>query len=715
MAGNGWRKLIHRLEGREDSEHGQAIVRLAIVLLILAYLWWLAQRLPSVAPMFAVMLAESLVGLGLVAWLLVKPGVSHVRRWIGMLADFSTLAILMLLNPKPLAPLYVLILWVVVGNGLRYGPRYLYSAAGLGFLAFLSVIFGNPYWRDQPYLAVGLLVGVIAIPMYLSSLLRDLHRVTEEARRANAAKTLFLATMSHELRSPLNGIIGMAELMRSTKMSVEQREFAEVIHASAQTLRLLVDDVLDIAAIEAGKLQRKESVFSLSDLINRLELLLHPQAAEKGITLDTRIASDVPDRLYGDAAHLTQILMNLLHNAVKFTDSGGVLLEVAKREASEHVVGLRFSVRDTGSGIPDEDKARIFDAFEQVDNGVTRRHGGSGLGTTIASTLAGLLGGKVGLEDNSGGGSHFWLDVEMEPLSVVDEGRDAEAAANVVPFDDPFVRHRARVKPLRILIADDQLANRTVLVRILERAGHLADSAVNGEDVLDRLAENDYDLAILDMHMPAVSGIDVVRQLRVMQAGLPNRTPVIILSADATEQAFRDAMDAGAHLFLSKPVVVARLLESIADAVDSTAKKRSLEPSEPSGIARTRPAMLEELAQMNLGDEFLVEFVEQCLRDANGSLLELDRTARKNNWGDYRDAAHSLKGVAENLGASAISERCAAMMHASDAMLLRDGLRWSSELQIQITLAAEQSRRDLARILGEDHAGSHAPGQAPDA
>jgi Signal transduction histidine kinase len=348
-----------RLEGREDSEHGQAIVRLAIALLILAYLWWLAQRLPSVAPMFAVMLAESLVGLGLVAWLLVKPGVSHVRRWIGMLADFSTLAILMLLNPKPLAPLYVLILWVVVGNGLRYGPRYLYSAAGLGFLAFLSVIFGNPYWRDQPYLAVGLLVGVIAIPMYLSSLLRDLHRVTEEARRANAAKTRFLATMSHELRSPLNGIIGMAELMRSTKMSVEQREFAEVIHASAQTLRLLVDDVLDIAAIEAGKLQRKESVFSLSDLINRLELLLHPQAAEKGITLDTRIASDVPDRLYGDAAHLTQILMNLLHNAVKFTDSGGVLLEVAKREASEHVVGLRFSVRDTGSGIPDEDKARI--------------------------------------------------------------------------------------------------------------------------------------------------------------------------------------------------------------------------------------------------------------------------------------------------------------------------------------------------------------------
>lgn len=712
MAGNSWQKLIRRLKRRNDSEHEQAIVRLAIALLILAYLWWLAPRLPGVASMVAVMLAESMVGLGLVAWLLFKPDVSHTRRWIGMLADFSTLAILMYLNPKPLAPLYVLILWVVVGNGLRYGPKYLYSASGLGLLAFLWVIASSPYWRTQPYLAVGLLIGLMAIPMYLSSLLHDLHRVTEEARRANAAKTRFLATMSHELRSPLNGIIGMAELMRSTRMSVEQREFAEVIHASAQSLRLLVDDVLDIAAIEAGKLQRKESAFSLSDLIDRLELLLHPQAVEKGITLDTRIDSSVPDRLYGDGAHLTQILMNLLHNAVKFTDSGGVLLEVSRKHVDEHGIELRFSVRDTGPGIPDEDKARVFDAFEQVDNGLTRRHGGSGLGTTIASTLSNLLGGKIGLEDNPGGGSHFWLDVRMEALSAAEEEMVADGHANVVPFDDPFVRHRARVKPLRILIADDQPANRTVLARILERAGHSADAAVDGEDVLDRLEENDYDLAILDMHMPVVSGIDAVRQLRVMQAGLPQRTPVIILSADATEQAFRDAMDAGAHIFLSKPVVVARLLESIADAIDSPTEKHVSSRSTSTG---TRPAMLEELAQMDLGEGFLQEFVEQCLRDANTSLLDLDRASRKGDWSACRDAAHSLKGVAENLGASVISERCAAMMHAPDAMLARDARRWIPELQTQITLAAEQSRRDLANIFGEDHVGSHAPGTAPDA
>src|SRR5690606_7953691 len=289
----------------------------------------------------------------------------------------------------------------------------------------------------------------------------------------NAAKTRFLATMSHELRSPLNGIIGMAELLRSTRLTGEQREFSEVIHASAQTLRLLVDDVLDIAAIEAGKLQKREAPFALADLLERPETLLRPQAAEKGIGFDIHVGAGVPERLYGDGPHLTQILMNLLHNAIKFTDSGEVALAIVRRagvdgDGGEGMVALRFSVRDTGIGIDDADKARIFGAFEQADSGPARRHGGSGLGITIASTLAQLLGGTVGLEDNPGGGSHFWLDVELAPAQAPDAANPA-TGAKVVAFDDPFVRHRARVKPLRILVADDQPANRSVLVRILQR------------------------------------------------------------------------------------------------------------------------------------------------------------------------------------------------------------------------------------------------------
>jgi two-component system sensor histidine kinase RpfC len=252
--------LARRFRGRPDSEHEQALVRLVIAVLILSYLFalrWLAPDASHVAPMLAVMLGESLVGIGLVVAIACSPSSSHVRRWIGMLADYGTLTALMILSPVELAPLYVILLWVTIGNGLRFGNRYLVSAAALAGAAFLAVVLSGDYWRRQPWLSVGLLLGLVAIPLYMSSLLRQLSAAIAEARRANAAKSRFLATMSHEFRSPLNGIIGMSELLHGTRMGAEQREYADVIQASAQTLLLLVDDVLDISAIEAGKLQRK--------------------------------------------------------------------------------------------------------------------------------------------------------------------------------------------------------------------------------------------------------------------------------------------------------------------------------------------------------------------------------------------------------------------------------------------------------------------------
>src|SRR5690606_13439651 len=195
--------------------------------------------------------------------------------------------------------------------------------------------------------------------------------------------------------------------------------------------------------------------------------------------------------------------------------------------------------------------------------------GGTGLGTTIAQTLARLMGGELGLGDNPGGGSHFWADLPFEVRAAEAEAVQAgvrHGAGNVVAFDDPFVRHRARVRGLRVLVADDQHANRRVLVRILEKAGHTVLTATNGDEALDRLEGEAIDLAILDMHMPQVSGIDVIKHLRFMQAGSA-RTPVIVLSADATPQASEQATSAGARAFLTKPVAVARLLETIAETM----------------------------------------------------------------------------------------------------------------------------------------------------